>query len=628
MSNICFMLAHTFQLNMNVPRVFKGKEEHFAPIGWLMSEKLDGYRGQWDPEDYNFWSRQKKLFNAPEWFKKAMPYEHLDGELFCGRENFQKMGAVRKKNPTDEDWFPIKFYVYDAPSIEGEFYDRYVALQEIVKQAEINWNELKTSLGEKFHNVSCPIVLTRHHEVESIEHMKSFYKEILDLGGEGIMLKNPWSEYEEGRSYHLLKWKPNYDAEGIVVDYKEGTGKYKNMLGSLVIRPLINKGNYQVIDKDENHDFSISGMDDSIRNSYKITHPIGTIITYEYSGMTEKNIPRFARYMRIRDDVIIKEEENMDVCDSDVKLKNCIKIFQALSKYERSNGEGFKAAAYNKALKTLEGFTNDSEVTSENLLKVKGIGPKIVEKALMIMNTGSCPMYDNIKDLKDPRELFMEIHGVGAVKAKQIANMGISSIEELKNHMNLKDILNDVQIKGLKWHTDMKFRIPYSEIQSHEHILKNILNEIDPYAELTISGSYRRCKETSGDIDILINTPNVKNNSIYNAFIDKLFELKYLKDEFSRGPKKFMGICSLGTIGRRIDIMYTKQNEYPFAILYFTGSMEFNVKMRSELLEKGLSLNEYGVKDTKTNKMVKHDCITEKDVFKFLGYNYVEPANR
>ena len=98
-------------------------------------------------------------------------------------------------------------------------------------------------------------------------------------------------------------------------------------------------------------------------------------------------------------------------------------------------------------------------------------------------------------------------------------------------------------------------------------------------------------------------------------------------EELSRGPKKFMGICKLGdSIGRRIDIMYTKPPEYPFAILYFTGSMEFNVKMRGELLEKGLSLNEYGIKSD--GKSVKHGCKTERDVFQYLGYDYVEPENR
>jgi DNA polymerase/3'-5' exonuclease PolX len=110
--------------------------------------------------------------------------------------------------------------------------------------------------------------------------------------------------------------------------------------------------------------------------------------------------------------------------------------------------------------------------------------------------------------------------------------------------------------------------------------------------------------------------------------MDELFKREYMVEELSRGPKKFMGICKLNKddIGIRIDIMYTKPQEYPFAIMYFTGSMEFNVKMRSELLKKGLSLNEYGIKRDKKN--VKHDCKTEMDAFKYLGYDYVEPENR
>lgn len=204
---------------------------------------------------------------------------------------------------------------------------------------------------------------------------------------------------------------------------------------------------------------------------------------------------------------------------------------------------------------------------------------------------------------------------------------GFKSVDQLKSSEDLDNHLNDVQKKGLKWYSDINGdRIPYSEIKMHETYLKEVLKELDPSAELTIAGSYRRKKETSGDIDILINTPSVKNNSIFNKFIDKLYENEYMKDEFSRGQKKFMGICSMNTIGRRIDIMYTKSQEYPFAILYFTGSMEFNVKIRGELLEKELSLNEYGIK--KNGKYIKHECKTEKDVFKYLGYEYVEPENR
>ena len=157
------MLAKEYSENMKVPREFKDME--CAPIGWLMSEKLDGYRARYNPDTMGFVSRQNKPYNAPEWFVNAMPYAHLDGELFCGRDGFQKMGAARKKIPVDEEWFTIKFYVYDAPEIKAEFYDRYVELKEIVMNVQKLWNKYKLTLDKKFHNVTCPLVLCKHHEV-------------------------------------------------------------------------------------------------------------------------------------------------------------------------------------------------------------------------------------------------------------------------------------------------------------------------------------------------------------------------------------------------------------------------------------------------------------------------------
>ena len=74
--------------------------------------------------------------------------------------------------------------------------------------------------------------------------------------------------------------------------------------------------------------------------------------------------------------------------------------------------------------------------------------------------------------------------------------------------------------------------------------------------------------------------------------------------------------------------MFTKPEEYPFAILYFTGSDEFNVTMRKQLLERGLSLNEYSLKDNQTKKKVDHVFSTEKDIFDYLGLDYVTPEQR
>ena len=94
----------------------------------------------------------------------------------------------------------------------------------------------------------------------------------------------------------------------------------------------------------------------------------------------------------------------------------------------------------------------------------------------------------------------------------------------------------------------------------------------------------------------------------------------------AKGPTKIMAVASIDEYYRHLDIFYHPRETFPFAILFTTGSKEFNVKMRSELLEKNLSLNEYGIKRDKKN--VKHNCKTESDVFKYLGYDYVEPENR
>jgi len=104
----------------------------------------------------------------------------------------------------------------------------------------------------------------------------------------------------------------------------------------------------------------------------------------------------------------------------------------------------------------------------------------------------------------------------------------------------------------------------------------------------------------------------------------------YLVEQLALGPKKYNGICRLGRkgSGRRIDIMYTTPAEYPFAILYFTGSGDFNQLMRKEVNKKGLTMNEYGIKDSETGISPPNEFIVEKDIFDFLEMEYVEPWQR
>lgn len=621
------MLAKSFELDMKTP---KDISDLPPPIDWLASEKLDGLRALWDSEKEKFISRNNNEYSCPSWYEDGIAQcisgVNADGELWIGRDpkDFEAMGVARKKIPVDEDWLKIKYCIYDFPDLEYSFKDRYKIMKKNEKIIKDNWNIYRLTLDEKFHKISCPIIILEQTVIKSIEQMKQFYEKVLEKKGEGIMLKHPNSKYEDKRSSKLLKYKPVSDAEAKIIGHKKGKGKYGGKLGAFECAPLVNKGKYQVVNTDKSLEFTISGMDDSIRDNYEQTHPIGTIITYSYNGFTSRGKARFPRYLRVRDDVIVKENDDIK---TDEVIKKCIGIFQKLSSYEKANGQNFKSSAYNKAIDIFKTLDNDLELTPDNLIKYKGIGKSLISKTMNIVSTGTCPEYDKIKNVKDSKEIFMEVHGIGSVKANELVKCGFKTIKDLENCEIIENYLNDTQLKGLKFHDDIQKRIPYLEIIGHEKILKSILNEIDSTAELTIAGSFRRGKKTSGDIDVLIKTPSVKNNSIFNQFLDKLTE-SYMIETLSRGQKKFMGICKISELARRIDIMFTKPEEYPFAILYFTGSKEFNVKMRSELLEKDLSLNEYGITNLEDNKKVKHGCKTEMEVFEYLGYDYVHPHER
>ena len=90
-----------------------------------------------------------------------------------------------------------------------------------------------------------------------------------------------------------------------------------------------------------------------------------------------------------------------------------------------------------------------------------------------------------------------------------------------------------------------------------------------------------------------------------------------------------MGICKENdSFAKRIDIMYTKPEEYPFAILYFTGSGDFNVRMREDALKQGYTMNEYSIKHTDSGEIVDKVFREEKEIFGFLGYDYLEPEDR
>ena len=639
MAKLSVMLAKEYELGFTIKKDTSKYSK--PPKGWIMSEKFDGYRALFRYEMVDgvlvgkFYSRNGKSFNAPDWFLDSMPPPDLlgdkiiDGELWAGRDNFQLMGIVRKKVPIPEEWLNIQYQVYDITNAEGSFIDRLKTLKRIVEFTGKSWSlRLK---NEEFYipegtEIPPPLVFATQKRITSEKMMKSFYKDIIDNGGEGIMIKHPLSSYENGRSNYMLKYKPAFDREAEIIDYKMGDpeSKYKGILGSFICRPLKNHDTYMSVDEDDNHIFTLSGMDDKIRKNYKRTHPVGTIITFECSGFTDKGVPRFGRYLRIRDDVIVKKHNSTNDRE---QLDRVLEIFIYLEKYYKGNYDTFRAKTYmglNKVLKTLE---SDSDLEPVNLKKIKGIGQGTIDRIKEIVDTGTLQEYEKLKDKKSPLEEFLKIHGVGKQHAKKLVGEGFKGVDDLRKCKNIQDHLNDTQLKGLQYYDDMQVRIPYKEIEKHEVYLKDVLKKIDPKADLTIAGSYRRKRPDSGDIDLLLKASSKKT---YDKFIDTLVQEGYLTCQLARGSKKYMGMgkINISPCHRRIDIMYTKPGEYPFAILYFTGSGDFNVRMREDALKQGYTMNEYSIKHTDSKQKVDKVFLEEKEIFDFLGYQYLKPEDR
>ena len=281
------MLAHTFKDSKTGKIKSAPKDSTQAPNGWYLSEKFDGYRAIWDGKTFRF--RAGNIFATPKWFKAWMPPGIvLDGELFMGRECFEECGIFRKKTPNDKEWKSanVKYHVFDCPSHKGLFEERQKYMQDLGK---LRCLCSKSSLGIP-ETMKCPIVFTKQTKVKDEAAVMKKFEALVKKGAEGVMLRAPKSPYEPKRSSYLLKVKQSFDDECRIIGYKPGTGKYAGMLGAFHCELI----------KDKKITFDISGMNDKIRKNYKRTHPVGTIVTFTYMGLSNKGVPRHPVYFRIR----------------------------------------------------------------------------------------------------------------------------------------------------------------------------------------------------------------------------------------------------------------------------------------------------------------------------------------
>lgn len=316
----------------------------------------------------------------------------------------------------------------------------------------------------------------------------------------------------------------------------------------------------------------------------------------------------------------------------DFKAK-IIDELDTLRKKEVQDKQVFKARAYAKVISQLKAHTGVIN-TLDDLKDIDGVGEKIRAKIGEIISTGALKQAQLVRKERklDITDQLMEIYGVGPVKAKQlVADFNVTSFAHLRELLE-KDgsILNAKQKIGLKYVEDLQLRIPRSEMQEHETLLKGHLPK---GFTMQVVGSYRRGAADSGDIDVLLCCPKMSDVEGARAFAmmcDDLQSKGYIKEILALGPKKCMGVCQLstGSHARRIDLLLTPKNEYAYAELYFTGSEKFNIAMRKHALDKGYTMNEHGMKPVREGVAEPPFMKNEKSIFTFLDYPYVAPTKR
>lgn len=369
-------------------------------------------------------------------------------------------------------------------------------------------------------------------------------------------------------------------------------------------------------------------MSETKRRTIKLPRKIGKI----------KIIKKIETIKHTRNKISIKPKTRKKLKNLKIKIKKKVmlneKFTDLLTRLEnlmKMKGELFRARAYQKAKETIMAYPE--KITSiEQLSGLPGIGETIIKKFNEFDKTGTLKVLEEEKN--HPRYIFAQVYGIGPKKAKELADMGLTSIEELRERKD--ELLNDVQKKGLKYYDDILKRIPRDEIVEYENAFRKAFDKVKQSGDqFEILGSYRRGAKTSGDIDVAITNKN-NDKTIFDKFIQELQKEGILVELLSKGSTKSLTMGKLPNYptARRLDFMYSKPDEYAFALLYFTGSMAFNVVQRRRAIELGYTMNEHGLyKLVGDKKKTKGDRLnqsfpTEESIFDFLGLVYKEPTER
>jgi DNA polymerase (family 10) len=310
-------------------------------------------------------------------------------------------------------------------------------------------------------------------------------------------------------------------------------------------------------------------------------------------------------------------------------------VLENIARLLELKGENpFKIRAYANAARALETLGDDLPrmITEDRLRDVEGIGKAIAEKISTLSQTGRLEYYDQLRDAFPP-EIFVlfELQGLGAKKIKALyETLEISSITKLERACQDGRIAQlpgfgrksaDNILKAIEQHRKSADQFRLGDVMALAEALLDDLRSHPAVTLAQIAGSYRRRKEIVRDLDFIVSTRTP--GELFEDFINH----PQVESVIARGETKTSVRLRSGI---QCDLRAVTSGEYPFALNYFTGSKEHNVRMRTRALDRGWSLNEYRFSQAEGRelKQTLPRIHAESDIYRALGLAYIEPELR
>lgn len=309
------------------------------------------------------------------------------------------------------------------------------------------------------------------------------------------------------------------------------------------------------------------------------------------------------------------------------------KIFRQIARIlELKNDNLFRIRAYQRAADTIEplGETLQTLVNEDELGTIPGIGKDLAEKIKEIAQKGKLKFYEDLKkDIPEGVLMMLDIPGLGPKTVSILYNkLHIKNIEELERAAKSGKLLALQGIKektvsnilsGIKITQKGQERISLGKAYSIALRFLTSLKGLKGLKRIMYAGSLRRMKETVRDIDILA----ISDNSA--AVIEKFLKVGEAQRILAQGDTKASILTSENI---QVDLRVVSPKSFGAALLYFTGSKDFNIKLRQMALKKNLKINEYGVFSVKAGKEKFLAGKSEEEIFDILGLKFIEPELR